>query len=129
MLKAVFAAAALAIASPAAAEIILDVDTQAQLMYVYDDDELIEVVEVSTGKEGKETPLGEYVILQKQVKHRSSIYGSSMPYMQRLTWDGIAIHAGDISRNFASHGCIRVASENAKWLYDITKVGTKVYVR
>lgn len=120
---------ALLVAAPASAEIVLDVDTQTQLMWVYDDDELLEIIEVSTGREGMETPAGEYEILQKRERHRSSIYGSSMPYMQRLTWTGIAIHEGDVSENYASHGCIRVSHENAVKLYGYTKIGTKVYVR
>lgn len=129
LLYSTVAALLLTLTATAQAEILLDVDTTTQLMYVYDDDELLEVMEVSTGKEGKETPVGEFTILQKKVKHTSSIYKSSMPYMQRLTWDGIAIHQGDISKNYASHGCIRVSSENAAKLYELTKLGTRVYIR
>ena len=98
-------------------------------MYVYDDEELLEVLPISTGRAGKETPVGEFSILQKREKHVSSIYKSSMPYMQRLTWTGIAIHAGDISEPYTSHGCIRVNYEDAKRLFSMTKNGTRVYVR
>ena len=119
----------LTLPSLAQSEVILDVDTQAQVVYVYDDDELLEVIPASTGRIGKETPLGEFTILQKREKHISSIYKSSMPYMQRLTWTGIAIHAGDITEPYASHGCIRVSYEDARKLFSMTKNGTKVYVR
>ena len=66
-----------------------------QLAYVYRGGNLIAVSTVSTGRAGHETPTGEFTILQKNKFHRSNIYSNApMPYMQRLTWDGIALHAG-----------------------------------
>ena len=84
---------------------------------------------VSTGKKGNETPEGVFPILQKKVDHRSSLYDDApMPYMQRLTWDGVALHAGRIPGFPASHGCIRLPSEFAKKLYGITDFSKTIVV-
>ncbi|MBB5715261.1 L,D-transpeptidase family protein [Sphingomonas aerophila] len=100
-----------------------------QRAYVYRDSTLIAVSSVSTGKEGKDTPVGVYPILQKNKDHKSNLYNAApMPYMQRLTWDGIAIHAGKNPGFPASHGCIRVPTAFAQRLFDITAVGTTVEV-
>ena len=100
-----------------------------QRAYVYRDSTLIAVSSVSTGKEGKDTPVGVYPILQKNKDHKSNLYDAApMPYMQRLTWDGIAIHAGKNPGFPASHGCIRVPTAFAQKLFDITTVGTTVEV-
>ena len=100
-----------------------------QRAYVYRDSTLIAASAVSTGKEGKETPAGVYPILQKNKDHRSNLYNAApMPFMQRLTWDGIAIHAGRNPGFPASHGCIRVPAAFAAKLFAITQVGTTVEV-
>lgn len=84
---------------------------------------------VSTGRPGHSTPTGIFTILQKQVEHYSSLYDSApMPYMQRLTWQGVALHAGKLPGYPASHGCIRLPPEFAKLLYSATKVGMTVVV-
>jgi hypothetical protein len=84
---------------------------------------------VSTGRPGHATPTGVFTILQKQVEHYSSIYDSApMPYMQRLTWQGVALHAGNLPGYPASHGCIRLPSGFAKLLYGQTKVGMTVVI-
>ncbi|MDO7841807.1 L,D-transpeptidase family protein [Sphingomonas immobilis] len=80
-----------------------------QKLYVYRGATLLAVSAVSTGKPGHDTPTGEFKILQKQVDHKSSLYDDApMPYMQRLTWDGVAIHAGRDPGFADSHGCVRV---------------------
>ncbi len=100
-----------------------------QIAYVYRDGVLIAASTVSTGKRGKSTPPGEFTILQKRVHHRSNLYSNApMPFMQRLTWDGIALHAGSLPGYPASHGCIRFPREFAKRLYEITEMGTAVSV-
>ena len=100
-----------------------------QRLFVYRGTSLIAVSAVSTGKPGHETPVGEYVILQKAVSHRSNKYNdASMPYMQRLTWDGVAIHAGRDPGYSASHGCVRVPLAFARRLYAITRLGARVSV-
>jgi lipoprotein-anchoring transpeptidase ErfK/SrfK len=100
-----------------------------QRAYVYRGDTLVAVSTVSTGKDGKETPAGTYPILQKKEAHRSNLYeDASMPFMQRLTWDGIAIHAGRNPGFPASHGCIRVPAAFARKLFAATQMGTVVTV-
>ena len=84
---------------------------------------------VSTGKIGHGTPTGVFTILQKQVEHRSSKYDDApMPFMQRLTWGGVALHAGNLPGYPASHGCIRLPAGFAKLLYDATKLGMTVVI-
>lgn len=84
---------------------------------------------VSTGKPGYSTPTGVFTILQKNVEHYSSTYDNApMPYMQRLTWRGVALHAGRLPGYPASHGCIRLPLEFAKLLYDVTRLGMTVVI-
>lgn len=100
-----------------------------QKMYVYRGIHLMAVSAVSTGKPGHDTPIGDFKILEKQVKHTSSLYDDApMPYMQRITWDGVAIHAGRDPGYAASHGCVRVPIAFAKRLYAITRVGARVTI-
>jgi len=84
---------------------------------------------VSTGSKGRETPSGVFTILQKEVVHRSRTYDDApMPYMQRLTWKGVAMHAGHLPGYPASHGCIRLPPRFAKLLYGVTTIGTPVMI-
>lgn len=84
---------------------------------------------ISSGAKGRSTPTGVFTILEKQVTHYSSKYQHApMPYMQRLTWKGIALHGGDLPGYPASHGCIRLPHEFAPLLYSITTRGTTVIV-
>ena len=100
-----------------------------QQAYVYRDDKLVGKSSVSTGRKGHRTPTGTFEILQKKRRHTSNIYkGAKMPYMQRLTWDGIAMHAGDLPGYPASHGCIRLPTGFAKKLFKATDHGTQVVV-
>ncbi|MCO2342754.1 L,D-transpeptidase, partial [Pseudomonas aeruginosa] len=92
-----------------------------QKAYIYRNGIAIGVSTLSSGKKGRETPTGVFSILQKSVDHKSDLYNSApMPYMQRLTWDGIALHAGNLPGYPASHGCIRLPMAFAKKLYGIT---------
>jgi hypothetical protein len=84
---------------------------------------------ISTGKPGHETPTGVFTILQKQVEHYSSKYDAApMPYMERVTWGGVALHAGHLPGYPASHGCIRMPLGFAKLLYGVTKLGMTVVI-
>lgn len=113
----------------AAGPISIVVSIPAQRAFVYRDGVLIAVSTVSTGSPGRDTPTGEFTILQKQVFHRSNLYSNApMPFMQRLTWDGIALHAGHLPGYPASHGCIRLPAAFAKQLYQLTDVGGMVSV-
>jgi len=100
-----------------------------QRAFVYRGETLVAASSVSTGKDDKPTPVGIYPILQKNEKHRSNLYNDApMPFMQRLTWDGIALHAGRNPGFPDSHGCIRLPTEFARKLFAITDVGTTVVV-
>jgi len=84
---------------------------------------------VSTGKPGHSTPTGVFTILQKQIEHYSTLYDSApMPYMERLTWGGVALHAGKLPGYPASHGCIRLPADFAQLLYGMTSLGMTVVV-
>jgi hypothetical protein len=99
-----------------------------QLAYVYRNGKQIGRTTVSTARPGKTTPTGVFTILEKKEDHTSTIYNSSMPYMQRLTWNGIAIHAGDLPGHPASAGCVRLPLEFSKLLYSATNTGTTVVI-
>ena len=100
-----------------------------QRISVYDNDALIARSSVSTGVAGHPTPLGVFGVISKQRWHRSNIYSAApMPYMQRITWSGIALHAGVLPGHPASHGCIRLGNEFAIRLWHITKRGTRVII-
>jgi L,D-transpeptidase catalytic domain len=84
---------------------------------------------ISSGVKGRSTPTGVFTILEKEVTHFSNKYHHApMPYMQRLTWEGVALHGGDLPGYPASHGCIRLPREFAKRLYSVTTRGTTVIV-
>jgi lipoprotein-anchoring transpeptidase ErfK/SrfK len=100
-----------------------------QRIYVFHDDKLVGFSTISSGKKGKETPTGIFNILQKNIDHKSNLYSNApMPYMQRLTWDGIALHGGHIPGHPASHGCIRLPQAFAKALFGATKMNQEVFV-
>lgn len=108
-------------------KIVVVLDTQR--VYVFQNDKLIGFSTISSGKKGKETPIGAFNILQKNVDHKSNLYSNApMPYMQRLTWDGIAIHGGHLPGYPASHGCIRLPLAFAKSLFAVTKLDQEVVV-
>ena len=93
-----------------------------QKISVYDDGALIARSSVSTGVQGHPTPLGVFSVIGKDLWHRSNIYSAApMPYMQRITWSGIALHAGVLPGHPASHGCIRLAKDFAIRLWHLTK--------
>jgi lipoprotein-anchoring transpeptidase ErfK/SrfK len=101
--------------------VLIVVSLGSQRMFVFRDGALWDSTKVSTGKRGMETPVGTFWILQKKVDHRSNLYDDApMPYMQRLTWGGVALHAGRVPNYPASHGCIRMPRAFAKKLYGIT---------
>jgi hypothetical protein len=112
-----------------AGPIMVVVDLQTQLAFVYRNGVRIGVTTVSSGKPGKKTPTGIFTILQKNKDHKSNLYNSApMPYMQRLTWDGIALHAGNLPGYPASHGCIRMPMEFSKKLFEVSNMGMTVVV-
>jgi len=109
--------------------LLMVVSIDEQRAYVYRNGVLTGVTTVSTGKKGHETPTGVFTILQKNKDHFSNLYANApMPYMQRLTWGGIALHAGGLPGYPASHGCIRLPSEFARLLFEVSATGMTVVV-
>lgn len=112
-----------------AGPVLVIVNLKVQRANVYRNGVLIGVSTISSGKEGHETPTGVFTILQKHIDHKSNLYNSApMPYMQRLTWSGVALHAGQLPGYPASHGCVRLPLAFAKVLYSSTKLGITVVV-
>jgi L,D-transpeptidase catalytic domain len=100
-----------------------------QRVSLYDNGALIARSSVSTGIQRHPTPLGVFSVISKHRFHRSNIYSAApMPYMQRITWSGIALHAGVLPGHPASHGCIRLANGFANRLWHLTKRGTRVII-
>jgi len=114
--------------SPAGPVVIL-VSLDRQKLYVYRNGVEIGRCTISSGKPGHGTPTGVFTILEKNVVHHSSVYhGASMPFMERLTWGGVAIHAGGLPGYPESHGCVHVPLNFARLLYAVTSDGTTVIV-
>jgi hypothetical protein len=110
-------------------DVVVVVSLSEQLAWVYRGDGLIGVSTVSTGKEGHETPTGSFPILQKRREHYSNLYDNApMPFMQRLTWSGVALHAGQIPGYPASHGCVRLPTAFARHLFEVTELGATVHI-
>ncbi len=100
-----------------------------QRAYVFRGNKMIAASSVSTGSDEKPTPLGRFTILEKKAMHRSNLYDDApMPFMQRLTWDGVALHAGRNPGFPASHGCVRLPAAFAKKLFAATALGATVEV-
>ena len=100
-----------------------------QIAYVFRGGTLIGASTVSTGAPGYDTPTGSFKILQKRKDHKSNRYDDApMPFMQRLTWDGIALHAGAIPGHPASHGCVRLPMKFASALFAETELGARVTI-
>ncbi len=109
--------------------VLLVVSLATQRAVIYRNGVPIGISTVSTGRPGYRTPTGVFTILQRRVEHYSSIYNNApMPYMQRLTWGGVALHGGNLPGYPASHGCIRLPQDFARLLYGVTRLGMTVIV-
>jgi lipoprotein-anchoring transpeptidase ErfK/SrfK len=107
----------------------ISVSIDKQHLTLYSDGVPIAHSVVSTGVPGHPTPMGVFSIIQKDRYHHSNIYsGAPMPYMQRITWSGVAMHEGHVTGHVASHGCIRLPGAFARQLWGITKLGVRVVV-
>jgi lipoprotein-anchoring transpeptidase ErfK/SrfK len=105
------------------------VSIKSQQVTFYDADGWILRAPVSTGTTGRETPAGVFAIIEKEVEHYSTLYDdASMPHMQRLTWNGIALHGGPLPGYAASHGCVRMPYGFAESLFDKTRIGMRVII-
>jgi hypothetical protein len=113
----------------AGAPILAIVSLSDQRVTIYDAEGKILQSPVSTGSTGFETPAGIYSVVQKKAVHSSNVYeDGNMPFMQRITWTGIALHAGVLPGHPASHGCVRMPHAFAQRLFDMTDIGLRVIV-
>jgi lipoprotein-anchoring transpeptidase ErfK/SrfK len=109
--------------------LIIAVSIEQQKLRVYDANGLFAESPVSTGMKGHSTPMGVFSVIQKHKMHRSNIYsGAPMPYMQRITWSGVALHAGVLPGYPASHGCIRMPAAFAVKMWNWTRMGARVII-
>lgn len=108
--------------------LVINVSLGNQRLSVYDATQRIATAPVSSGRRGNATPMGVFSIVQKRRQHISNIYNVSMPNMQRLTWTGIALHAGVLPGYPASSGCIRLPHGFSRELFRMTAMGTRVIV-
>jgi len=109
--------------------LIIAVSIDQQKVRIYDSNGLFAESPVSTGMKGHSTPMGVFSVIQKHKMHRSNIYsGAPMPYMQRITWSGVAMHAGVLPGYPASHGCIRMPTAFAVKMWNWTRMGARVIV-
>ncbi|MET0407082.1 MAG: L,D-transpeptidase [Hyphomicrobium sp.] len=105
------------------------VSIKSQRVTFYDADGWIFSAPVSTGVKGRETPAGVFAVIEKDIDHHSTLYDdASMPHMQRLTWNGIALHGGPLPGYAASHGCVRMPYGFAEKLFDQTQIGMRVII-
>jgi hypothetical protein len=113
-----------------AGPLLIYVDLSRQRATVYRNGVRIAVSTISSGRDGYETPTGVFTILQKDADHKSNKYNSApMPFQQRLTWDGVALHAGGLPGYPESHGCVHLPYSFAQALFGITKLGATVVVQ
>ena len=109
--------------------LIISISIAQQRMKIYDANGLFAETPVSTGMPGHPTPMGVFSVIQKHKFHHSNIYsGAPMPYMQRITWSGVAMHAGVLPGRPASHGCIRMPMAFAVKMWNWTRMGARVVV-
>jgi hypothetical protein len=109
--------------------LILAISIEKQALKIYDANGFFAETPVSTGMRGHPTPTGVFSIIQKHKYHQSNIYsGAPMPYMQRITWSGVAMHAGVLPGYPASHGCIRMPMNFAVKMWGWTRMGARVVV-
>jgi hypothetical protein len=105
------------------------VSTKTQRITLYDAEGWILHAPVSTGTTERETPAGVFAVVEKKRDHRSNMYDDAhMPHMQRITWNGIALHGGPLPGYAASHGCVRLPFGFAERLFDKTRIGMRVIV-
>jgi hypothetical protein len=116
-------------ATKPAGPLIVAISINEQKLRLYDSHGFFAESPISTGMRGHPTPMGVFSVIQKQKWHQSNIYsGAPMPYMQRITWSGVAMHAGVLPGYPASHGCIRMPTAFAVKMWSWTRMGARVVV-
>jgi cell division septum initiation protein DivIVA len=114
---------------PAGEPIMAIVSISAQKVTFYDAEGWIYRAPVSSGTTGRETPAGVFAIVEKDKDHHSTMYDDAwMPNMQRITWNGLALHGGPLPGYAASHGCVRMPYDFAENLFDRTRIGMRVII-
>ena len=109
--------------------LIIAISIEQQILKVYDANGTFAETPISTGMRGHSTPMGVFSVIQKHKYHHSNIYsGAPMPYMQRITWSGVAMHAGVLPGYPASHGCIRMPMNFAVKMWGWTRMGARVVI-
>ena len=99
------------------------VSIKSQKVTIYDAEGWVLRAPVSSGTKGRETPAGVFSVVEKDKDHRSSLYDDAwMPNMQRITWNGVALHGGPLPGHAASHGCVRMPYDFAEKLFDKTRI-------
>ena len=106
--------------------VIVSLDKQRATLYA--DGQVVAQSRISSGTATHPTPLGVFSILQKNRHHVSNLYDAKMPYMQRITWSGAALHEGPLPGYPASHGCVRLPTEFAQFLWKVTRIGARVII-
>lgn len=106
----------------------ITVDLKASVISAFRGGDEIGTTAIIFGEDGRDTPLGTFPILQKDRHHVSNLYHAPMPYMLRLTRDGISIHASEVAYDYATHGCIGVPAGFARRLFAAAKLGDRVIV-
>ncbi|WP_245654141.1 L,D-transpeptidase family protein [Novosphingobium rosa] len=114
--------------APAGAPIVITVDLNARVLSVFRGGYEIGTTAVLLGTQEKPTPLGVFPITQKDAHHMSNLYDAPMPYMMRLTNDGVSIHATNVQNGYASHGCVGVPLPFAQKVFGVAKLGDKVII-
>lgn len=109
--------------------LIISISIEKQILKIYDANGTFAETPISTGTRGHSTPMGVFSVIQKRKYHHSNIYsGAPMPYMQRITWSGVAMHAGVLPGYPASHGCIRMPMNFAVKMWGWTRMGARVVI-
>ena len=111
-----------------AARLKIVVDIAAQRLYVYRGGVEIGRSSIIWGSDEKPTPTGLFPILEKRRDHVSNLYDAEMPYMMRLTWDGIALHGAEVDDDYATHGCVGLPDDFAALLFEEAKIGDQVLI-
>ncbi|MEA3053335.1 MAG: hypothetical protein QOG72_2238 [Sphingomonadales bacterium] len=116
-------------AAPAEGPVVITVDLEAQTLSIFRGGYEIGAAAILYGRDDKPTPLGAFPISQKDARHVSNLYGAPMPYMMRLTNDGVTIHGSDsVAPGYATHGCVAVPVAFARKLFEAAKLGDLVIV-
>lgn len=115
-------------AAPATGAVVITVDLAARVLSIFRDGHEIGATAIVYGADEKPTPLGVFPVTEKDAHHVSNIYGAPMPYMLRMTNDGISIHGSEVAAELMTHGCVGVPTPFARKLFAAVKLGDKVIV-